>query len=335
MNEQASERVVLNVAYQPQVRTAVDTRCLMRRVILALLPALVFACWQFGGCCLLLTFVSVGSAVFFEWGWCKLRKKRSSVDDLSAALTGLLLALTLPPSAPLYLPVIGAFFAIVVVKQLYGGLGKNFLNPALAARAFLLASYAAAMGRFPLPAALSGKLDAVSMATPLAYLYGDEAMPAAYGLVDLLFGFRSGALGETAALLLLLGGLYLIASRVISWRIPASYLGTVALLALLFGREGYGRVDFMLYNLLSGGLLLGAFFMATDYVTSPVTPGGQLLYGFGCGALTMLIRAFGGYPEGVTYAILLMNLCAWAIDKLCHRRRVFGMSRKDAKEAAR
>ena len=335
MNEQANERIVLDVAYQPQVRTAVDTRCLMRRVILALLPAVLFASWQFGGYSLLLVLVSVCSAVFFEWAWCKLVKKRSSIDDLSAALTGLFLALTLPPSAPLYLPVIGTFFAIVVVKQLYGGLGKNFLNPALAARAFLLASYAAAMGRFPLPAALSGKVDALSMATPLAYLYGDEAMPSAYGLGELFFGFHPGSMGETAALLLLLGGLYLIVSRVISWRIPVSYLGTVALLALIFGRAGYGRLDFMLYNLLSGGVILGAFFMATDYVTSPVTPRGQLLYGFGCGALTMLIRAYGGFPEGVTYAILLMNLCAWAIDKLCRRRRIFGMSREEAKEGVR
>lgn len=332
MNENANERVMLDVAYQPQVRTEVDTRRLMCRVILALCPAAGFAGWIFGVHSLLLMLVSIASAVLFEWGWCKLTKKRCSIDDLSAVLTGLLLALTLPPSVPLYLPVIGSFFAIVVVKQLYGGLGKNFLNPALAARAFLLASYAALMGRFPMPTV---PVDAVSMATPLAYLYGGETMPAAYGLWELFFGFYPGSMGETAALLLLLGGLFLIVSRVISWRIPVSYLGTVALLALLFGRAGYGRVDFMLYNLLSGGLLLGAFFMATDYVTSPVTPRGQLIYGCGCGALTMLIRAYGGFPEGVTYAILMMNLCAWAIDKLCRRRRIFGMSRKDVKEGAR
>ena len=208
--------------------------------------------------------------------------------------------------------------------------------PALAARAFLLASYAMALGQFAVPHSLSATVDGVSMATPLSYLYTGEAMPGYFGLSSMVLGMRPGALGEVSALALLIGGLYLIIRKVISWRIPVSFIGTVALLTLIFGHEGYTRVDFMLYNLCSGGLLLAAIFMATDYATSPVTLKGQLLYGFGCGAITVLIRYFGGYPEGVTYAILLMNLCSWAIDKAFHRHQ-FGVSKEDiaAEKAAK
>ncbi len=330
------ERIVFDVAYQPQVRTSVDTSRLMQRVILALLPAVAVSVWQFGWRSLLLIGVSVASAVFFEWAYRRLLKKSATIGDCSAALTGLLLAMTMPSTAPLWLPVIGTFFGIVVVKQIYGGIGKNFLNPALAARAFLLASYAMALGQFAVPHSLSGAVDGVSMATPLSYLYAGEAMPGYFGLSSMVLGMRPGALGEVSALALLIGGLYLIIRKVISWRIPVSFIGTVALLTLIFGHEGYSRVDFMLYNLCSGGLLLAAIFMATDYATSPVTLKGQLLYGFGCGAITVLIRWFGGYPEGVTYAILLMNLCSWAIDKAFHRHQ-FGVSKEDiaAEKAAK
>ena len=338
------ERIVFDVAYQPQVRTATDTPRLMRTVIFALLPAVAVSVWQFGWRALLMIVISVASAVFFEWAYRKLLKKSPTIGDCSAAVTGLLLAMTMPPTAPLWLPVIGTFFGIVVVKQLYGGIGKNFLNPALAARAFLLASYAVALGRFSVPSSLSGAVDGVSMATPLSYLYGSDPLPPYFSFESMFIGMRPGALGEVSALALLIGGLYLILRKVISWRIPVSFLGTVALLTLIFGREGYTHVDFMLYNLCSGGLLLAAFFMATDYATSPVTLPGQLLYGFGCGALTVLIRYFGGFPEGVTYAILLMNLCTWAIDK-GFRRHQFGVgkeelaaekaAKKAAKEAAK
>ena len=330
------ERILFDVAYQPQVRTSTDTGVLMRRVLLALLPAAVIAVLQFGLNALLLMAVSVASAVFFEWAYRKLLKKTATVGDCSAALTGLLLALTMPPAAPLWLPVIGTFFGIVVVKQLYGGIGKNFLNPALAARAFLLASYAMALGQFAVPKSLSGVVDGISMATPLSYLYGTEPMPAYFTLQSMFLGLRPGAIGEISALALLVGGLYLIIRKVISWRIPVSFIGTVALLTLIFGHEGYSNVDFMLLNLCSGGLFLAAFFMATDYATSPVTLNGQLLYGFGCGVITVLIRYFGGYPEGVTYAILLMNLCTWAIDK-GFRRHQFGVSKEDiaAEKAAK
>ena len=325
------ERIVLDVAYQPQVRTATDTKRIMLNVILALMPALAVAVWQYGVYPLVLALISVASAVFFEWGYRKLMKKTCTVGDLSACVTGLLLALVLPTNAPWWLPIIGNFFAIVVVKQLYGGIGKNFLNPALAGRAFLLASYAAIMsGEYLVPRALKGSVDAATMATPLAFLYDSGAMPEYYSFVDLLIGKVPGCIGEISALALIIGGVYLIARKVISWRIPVSFVGTVAVLCLIFGYQGYGRVDWMLYNVLSGGLMLGAIFMATDYATSPVTLNGQLLFGAGCGALTVLIRYFGGFPEGVSYAILIMNLCSWAIDKAFHRHQ-FGVSKEDIK----
>ena len=328
------ERIVLDVAYQPQVRTNTDTKRIMLDVIIALIPAVAVAVIQFGLAPLLVIASSMASCVFFEWAYRKLMKKSNSIGDLSAAVTGLLLALVLPPSAPWWLPVIGGFFAIVVVKQLYGGIGKNFLNPALAGRAFLLASYALLMGTWTAPKALA--LDATTMATPLSYMYSGAAMPPYYSYNSLFLGMRPGCIGELSTLALLVGGLYLIGRRVISWRIPVSTLGTVALLTLVFGHEGYGNVEWMIYNLMAGGLMLGAIFMATDYATSPVTLNGQLLYGFGIGALTVLIRYFGGFPEGVTYAILIMNLCTWAIDK-AFRRHQFGVSKEDiaAEKAAK
>ena len=320
------EKLTFDVAYQPQVRTPRDTKSIMLDVMLALIPAVAVAVWQFGFYQLLVIAVSMLSAVFYEWAYRKLMKKRSSIQDLSACVTGLLLALVLPCGCPVWLPLIGNFFAIVVVKQLYGGIGKNFLNPALAGRAFLLASYALIMGSWLVPKGLSS-VDAVSSATPLSYLYGESALPAYYSFKNLFLGIVPGCIGELSALALLIGFAYLLIRKVISWRIPVSFIGTVALLTFIFGREGYGHFDWMLYNILSGGLMLGAIFMATDYATSPVTMNGQLLYGFGCGALTVLIRYFGGFPEGVSYAILIMNLCSWAIDKAFHRHQ-FGVNPK-------
>ena len=327
------ERIVLDVAYQPQVRTGTDTRRIMLNVILALLPALAVAVWQFGAYPLVLAVVSMASAVFFEWGYRKLMKKSTSIGDLSAALTGLLLAMVLPPSAPWWLPVIGNFFAIVVVKQLYGGIGKNFLNPALAGRAFLLASYAAIMGKYTVPNALVGAVDGVTMATPLSYMYGGTAMPEYFSLKSLFIGTIPGCIGELSTVALLIGGVYLLATKVISWRIPGAYIGTVALLCLIFGHEGYGNVDWMLYNVLAGGLVMGAIFMATDYATSPVTKKGQLIYGIGCGLFTVFIRYFGSYNEGVCYSIMVMNCCTALIDKYTKPVR-FGVVKSDKKEAA-
>ena len=337
------ERIILDVAYQPQVRTTQDTKRLMQDVMIALLPAIIVGVLQFGLYPLVLLLTGVCSAVFWEWGYRRLFKKDASIGDLSAALTGLLLGLTMPPTAPWWLPVIGSFFGIVVVKQLYGGIGKNFLNPALAGRAFLFSSYATIMATWSVPNALSGTIDGTTMATPLSGMYGD-GLPAYYTAKSMFMGYLPGCIGEISAFALLLGGAYLIWRKVISWRIPVSFIGTVALLTLIFGKSDYSNGQWMLYNLFSGSLMLGAIFMATDYATSPVTLNGQLVYGAGCGVLTVLIRYFGGFPEGTTYAILIMNLCTWALDKAFHRHQ-FGVSKADiafkkaeklaAKEAAK
>ena len=338
MAAEKKERIVLDVAYQPQVRTDTDTKRIMLDVIIALLPAVGVAVWQFGAHPLIVIASSMLSAVFFEWLYRFLLKKPNTIGDLSAALTGLLLALVLPPSAPWWLPVVGTFFSIVVVKQLYGGIGKNFLNPALAGRAFLLASYALIMARWATPTALNGIVDAATCATPLSYMYAGSALPAYYTHASMFLGTIPGCIGEISTLALLIGGAYLLIRKVISWRIPVAFIGTVAVITLAFGGggENYSNVEWMFYNLFSGGLFLGAFFMATDYATSPVTLPGQLLYGFGCGVLTIMIRYFGGFPEGVSYAILIMNLCAWAIDK-AFRRHQFGVSKEDlaAEKAAK
>ena len=342
MAKNEEKKIVLDVAYQPQVRTNMDTKRIMLNVMLALLPSLLAAAYEFGFKPVLMVAVSMSSAVFYEWAYRRLMKKSSTIFDFSACLTGMLVAMTLPTAAPWWLPLIGNFFAIVIVKQLYGGLGKNFVNPALASRAFLIASYAGIMTNWVSPRAMG--LDAVTMATPMTYLYAGEPMPDYYNYRNLLLGIMPGCFGEACKIALLLGGVYLIIRKIISWRIPVSYIGTVAVLMLIFGHEGYDNFSWMIYNILSGGLILAAFFMATDYATSPVTLPGQLLYGVGCGALTVLIRYFGSYPEGVTYSILIMNICTWAIDK-AFRRRQFGVSKEDiaaekaaakaAKEAAK
>lgn len=323
-----------DAAYQPQVRAKRGTREIMLDVIIALLPALVVGVWQFGAQALIPLAVSIVSCVFFEWAYRKLMKKPDSIGDLSAVVTGILLAYTLPANCQWWMPIIGAFFAIVVVKQLYGGIGKNFLNPALAGRAFLLASYALFMTTWVVPSSLASTVDATTMATPLSYMKAGVALPQEYFTYKSMFlGTMPGCLGEVSALALLIGGVYLLCRKVITWHIPVSFIGTVALLTLIFGSkngDNYTHVQWMLDNLLSGGLLLGAFFMATDYSTSPVTAPGRIIYGVGCGALTVLIRVFGGFPEGVSFAILIMNCCAWMFDKHTQRRQ-FGVSREDVK----
>ena len=326
-----AKEYTFDASYQPQVRTKTDTSRIMLDVIIALVPAMAFAVYQFGFKVLALLAISVASAVFFEWGYRKLMKKPGSINDLSACVTGILLVLCLPVDAPLWMPVIGTFFAIVIVKQLYGGIGKNFVNPALAGRAFLFFSWTATMTSWAVPKALGGV--SVAMATPLSILKeGGDIAAQGYDYLDMFLGFMPGSIGEISALALLIGGAYLLIRKVINWRIPVAFIGTVAVLTFIFPRNGYANLDWMLYNLLSGGLLLGAFFMATDYSSSPVTLNGQLLFGFGCGALTVLIRYFGGFPEGVSFAILIMNLCAWAIDKGT-RGRQFGVTKEDLKAA--
>lgn len=322
-----NEKMLYNVSGAPFIRSKTDTSTIMRDVLIALVPALAVGVWQFGLKALLNVVISVVSCVFFEFAYRKLMKKHNTIGDLSACVTGVLLVYCMPVGVTWWMIVLGAFFSIVIVKQLYGGIGKNFLNPALAGRAFML-SYPVLMTTWKVPTALSAAVDGSTMATPLATMYSGEAMPEYFTIGNMFLGGIPGCIGEVSALALILGGAYLLYRKVISWRIPATYIGTVAILTLVFGYEGFGNVEWMLMNLFSGGLMLGAIFMATDYATSPVTPNGQLIFGVGCGLLTVLIRYFGGYPEGVSYAILIMNLLTWAIDKATPQTQ-FGISKAD------
>ncbi|HIS45699.1 MAG TPA: RnfABCDGE type electron transport complex subunit D [Candidatus Scatomorpha merdigallinarum] len=325
------EKKLFKVTSNPIVRTPRGTDKIMLDVIIALVPALGVGAYMFGMNVAILLCVNVVCCVFFEWAYRKLMKKNNTIGDLSAVVTAVLITCVMPSAAPWWLGIIGSFFAIVVVKQLYGGIGKNFLNPALAARAFLSAAYAAYMTAWAVPSTLRDVVvDATTMSTPLSYMHAGDALPEYFTFGNMFLGGIPGSIGEISALALLIGGAYLLIRKVITWRIPVTFIGTVAVLTLIFGCEGYSNVDWMLYNVLSGGLFLGAFFMATDYSTSPVNLKGQLLYGVGCGAITVLIRYFGSYPEGVSYAILIMNCCAWAIDK-AFRPRQFGMSKEDVK----
>ncbi len=312
----------LIVSSSPHIRTPRDTRAIMLDVIIALAPALIASVIFFGFKALLVTAVSVVSCVAFEYLYRKLMKKHCTIGDLSAVVTGMLLAFCLPASTPWWVVVIGAFFSIVLVKQLFGGIGKNIWNPALTGRAFLLVSYALIMTSWT-PTNFQ-HVDAATYATPLASLHSGVLASDSIGAMFL--GNIGGSLGEVSALALLLGGAYLVVRKVISPRIPLSFIGTVAVVTLIFSR-GNAHFAWMLQNLFSGGLLLGAIFMATDYCTSPVTPKGQIIYGIGCGLLTVLIRYFGGYPEGVSFAILIMNVTVWMIDKNTAPRR-FGVESK-------
>ena len=309
----------LKASSSPHIRSNEDVRSIMLDVIIAMVPALA-AIYFFGFRALTVTAVSVAACVFFEWLYCKIMKRPQPIGDLSAVVTGMLLAFTCPVSIPYWMIVIGDAFAIIIVKQLYGGLGKNFMNPALSARAFLM-SFPVIMTTWP---AIRTKLplfatpDVVSSATPLASLK-EGLMPNA-SLTDLALGMVGGSMGEISALALLAGGLYLISRKVITFHTPVAYLGTVALLCFLFP-HGNGRVEFMLAELCSGGLMLGAIFMATDYSTSPVTKKGQVVFGIGCGLLTVFIRFFGNMPEGVSYSILVMNATVFLIEKVTRTRK--------------
>ena len=322
----------------PHIRTKDGAGHIMGEVLIAMALPLAFAVYNFGPRALATTAVSVAGCCAFEWLYRALMKKSNSLGDLSAAVTGVLIAFVCPVTIPYWILLIGDFFAIVVVKQLFGGVGKNFLNPALAARAFML-SWAGEMTRWVGPRSsvpLWGPIDAATYPTPMALLHENNlaGLEQVYDLPKMFVGLIGGSVGEVSALLLILGGLFLIFRKVITWYIPVSYIGTVAALTFLFPR-GNDPVEWMLYNLLGGGLMLGAFFMATDYVTSPCTKNGEIIYGIGCGLLTVFIRYFGGYPEGVSYAILLMNICAWIFDKVGMPAR-FGVTKemKQAEKAA-
>ncbi len=307
---------LLKVSASPHIRHEDNTRVLMSDVIIAMIPLIIWGAYIFGLRVLTVTAISVVSCIVFEALFNLLLKKPLPTSDLSAVVSGILLAFNLPAGIPLWIPVIGALFAMVMVKGLFGGIGKNFMNPVLAARVFLFGSWPAHMTTYTEPLTklpVLGKFDAVSAATTLSSLKKDT-LPAD-DLWDMFLGKMSGCIGEISALLILVCGLYLIVRRVITWHIPVSFIATVAILTFAFAPEGVSNLSFMLAELFSGGLMLGAVFMATDYVTSPVTPKGRLIYGVGCGALTVFIRFFGGYPEGVSFAILIMNLFVWYLDK--------------------
>ncbi|MBI4653984.1 MAG: RnfABCDGE type electron transport complex subunit D [Nitrospirae bacterium] len=312
----------LIVSVSPHIKGEESVSRIMWTVNLALLPSFLMSLYYFGPRALFVTALCVITAVLSEYIFQKSLKKKITLSDGSAFLTGLLLGMNLPPSLPFYIPIAGSFMAIVITKQLFGGLGYNIFNPALIGRAFLLISWPKAMTIWKEPTAVFATLDAKTTATPLGILkeeglgkllevFGDKANL----YTQLLIGNRAGSLGETSVIALLLGAAFLLYRGYITWHIPFSFLGTVALVAWVFGGKGALFTGDPIIHLLSGGLILGAFFMATDYVTCPTIRKGQIIFGIGCGAITMLIRLKGGYPEGVMFAILLMNCFAPLIDR--------------------
>ena len=322
----------LTISSSPHAHTSNTTQTIMRDVLIALLPALAGSVYFFGIRALVVTLVSVLACFLFEKIWCKLAKQDDKTYDLSACVTGVLLAFVCPPTIEYWQLIIGDFFAIIVVKMLFGGIGRNLFNPALAARAFLF-SWPAAMSTWVKvgwenQASVLGDVDIVTSATPLASMHQGQ-MPEA-SILDLFLGNVGGCIGETSALLLLIGFAYLLIRKVISVRIPLFYIGTVALLTFLFPM-GNDRLPWMAAQVLSGGLMLGAIFMATDYVTSPITKVGQIIYAIGCGVLTVVIRYFGSYNEGVSYAILVMNAFVVLCDRL-GRPTKYGAGQEVAKK---
>ena len=320
----------LTVSSSPHVHQEATTKTLMRDVLIALLPALVFSVYNFGIRALTVTLVSVLSCYGFEKLWNKLMKKHDKTYDLSACVTGVLLAFVCPVTVAYWQIVLGAAFAILLVKMLFGGLGRNVVNPALAGRAFMM-SWPVAMSTWIVPglknaASPFGTADIVTAATPLANMH-QGMMPDAT-IWELAWGTVGGCIGETSAIMLLVGLGYLLLRKVIKITIPAAYIGTVAVLTLLFPGEN-PAFQWMLCQVFGGGLMLGAIFMATDYVTSPLTNKGQIVYGIGCGVLTVVIRYFGGYNEGVSYAILIMNCCVVLLDRI-GRPTKFGAPKKEA-----
>ena len=297
------------VSGTPHVRSKESIQSIMRDVIFALVPATAMGIYYFGLKALILIVAAIVSAVFFEWLYEKITKKPVTISDLSAVVTGMLLAMNLPASAPIWVPIVGSAFAIIFAKQLFGGLGQNFINPALAGRAFLLASYPTEMTTWTAPTGFSGA-DAVAVATPLSELKAGTGLTASLG--DLIVGNVGGCIGETCAIALIIGGIYLLYKHVISWKIPVIYIATVFILFAVIGRHG---VRMPLQEIMAGGVMLGGIFMATDYASSPVTPKGQVIFAIGAGLITYLIRTFGGYPEGVSYSILLMNVCVPLIER--------------------
>lgn len=316
---------LLHISSSPHVRSKVSTSGIMGTVLLALLPAALFGIYNFGPHALLLILISMATCVATEAVYEHFMHKKLTIKDYSAAVTGLLLALNLPPSAPWWIPVIGGVFAVLVVKQLFGGLGQNFMNPALAARCFLLISFTGRMTNFAVPESAWGNVvDTVSGATPLAALKAGESVD----IMSLFLGNVQGTIGETSALAILVGAAILLGTKVIDCRIPLTYIGTFAVFVLLFGGHGFD-INYLAAHLFGGGLMLGAWFMATDYVTTPITKKGQLVYGVCLGVFTGLFRIFGGSAEGVSYAIIFCNLLVPLIERFT-MPAAFGMGGKKA-----
>lgn len=305
---------LLTVASSPHIKRPDTTRGIMSDVVIALAPAATYGCILFGLRALAVLITSVSVAVLCEFLWNKALKKPNTIKDMSAVVTGLLLGMNLPPTLPLWQAAIGSAAAIIVVKQMFGGLGHNFANPAIAARIILLVSFPASMTRFTEPVS-----DAVTSATPLAGTAGTLSFK------TLFFGMHAGSIGETSAFLLIVGGLYLVIRRVITPIIPVCFIGTVALLSLISGES-------VVLSVFGGGLILGAVFMATDYTTSPTTPLGKAVFAVGCGIITFVIRKFGSLPEGVSYSILLMNILVPHINRFT-LSKPFGFEK--VKEAAK
>lgn len=316
------------VSSSPHIRSNEDTSYIMKQVVLALVPAALAAVYFFRASALFVMFFCILGTVASEFLWQKITKQKSTVGDFSAVVTGLLLAFNVPASLPWWMCILGGVFAIIVVKMVFGGIGNNFVNPALAGRAFLLASFPVAMTAWTKTGVnwvSTGSLDAVSTATPLSFLKSGAAgleplKESGVSLVDMALGNIGGCIGETSTILIVLGGVYLIYKGIIDYTIPAFYIGTVFILIFILGGFSF---DFALYELFAGGLMLGGFFMLTDYTTSPMTKKGQIIYALLAGIITSVIRLYGGYPEGVSYSILLANVATPLIDKYVSNR-VFG-----------
>ncbi len=314
----------LTVSASPHVRSKDTVPGVMLDVIIALVPSLIASVVVFGFRSLLVTAVCVAACVIFEYVARRIMKRDTTIGDLSAIVTGMLLAFNLPVSIPLWMCIVGSFFAIVVIKQFFGGIGQNFVNPAIGGRIVMLVSFSSAMTTWTAPVDWKTGLDAVSTATPLSVLKAGEVTDELPTLCQMFLGVRGGCLGEVSAAAILIGALYLFARRVIKPTIPLCFVGTVAVVMLIAGK---GDFEFVAYQLLSGGLLLGAFFMATDYATSPITNSGKVIFAVGCGLLTSVIRLFANLPEGVSYSIIIMNILVPHIETLT-KPRPFGVEKE-------
>lgn len=315
----------LIVSSAPHIVSDTDTTRVMATVIIALLPALCVGVYVFGFRVLVLAIACMLSSAFFEWGYNKLMKRPQTVGDLSAALTGLLIAMNVPSSLPIWMGIIGSFVAIVIVKQLYGGIGRNFVNPAITGRIVLFISFASEMSTWPVPK--MANIDAVSAPTPLGHLAAKEFDQLPSNL-DMFLGFIGGSVGEVSALALIIGGLFLVWKKIISPVIPCAFIGTVFVLTLVYYAAnpvaGHNAFSMALFHILAGGVMLGAIFMATDYVTTPKLTSGQIMFGIGCGIITVVIRLWASYPEGVSFSILLMNICTPLINRVTFKRYIKG-----------